>query len=232
MLLVDDHEPEPIEGHAVFEERVRPDDDHRPAGSQSAEQDVALSGIGACGEAIDFDAGRTKHPTQRQSMLLSQDLGRRHQHGLITAVDARDDRRNRHDGLPRPHIALEQPVHRRRLAHIMQDSVDGALLRTGEGEWQRLQKPGQQIARRTVRRLARHRLHVTALLQDADLEHEEFLKRQPSPGALLLGLVLRKVRAPQRLPQPGQTVPPAHCVRQGIRDRVRIALQRLAHDRP
>jgi hypothetical protein len=63
MLLVDDYEPEPIEGHTVFEERVRPYDDHRPAGPQSAEHYVALGRIGACGKAIDFDAARTKHPT-------------------------------------------------------------------------------------------------------------------------------------------------------------------------
>jgi len=70
-------------------------------------------------------------------VLLGQDLRRSHQRRLLARLDRAQHRVDRHERLPRPDIALEQPVHRRAVAEIGVDFAHHAPLGVGEGERKR-----------------------------------------------------------------------------------------------
>ena len=91
-------------------------------------------------------------------MLLGQDLRRGHQRRLETRLHRQQHRRERHERLARADVALQQPVHGPGRGEVGADLADGAALRAGERERQRLVESLQQLARPAVRLArARHR---------------------------------------------------------------------------
>ena len=73
-----------------------------------------------------------------QEVLGSQDLRGRHQGGLVAVLDGHQHGLQGDDGLARAHIALQQPAHRFRRAHVGDDLAQSALLRLGGVEGQHL----------------------------------------------------------------------------------------------
>ena len=67
-------------------------------------------------------------------VLLGQDLGRRHERGLVARADGQHHGREGDRRLAAPDVALEEAVHRLRPRHVVRDLPEGAPLRAGEGE--------------------------------------------------------------------------------------------------
>ena len=65
-------------------------------------------------------------------MLTREDFGRGQQCGLRAALDRGQHRRERHQGLSRPDIPLEQAEHRHHLRHVAADLADHPALGIGE----------------------------------------------------------------------------------------------------
>ncbi len=92
------------------------------------------------------DRQLTEQPAHRELVLLGQHLGRRHERALVPALHRHEQRAERDDGLARTHLALQQPVHRRRLRHVVGDLRDGRGLVVGERERERGVERGHQLA--------------------------------------------------------------------------------------
>src|ERR1051325_11912482 len=71
-------------------------------------------------------------------MLRGENLGRRHERRLVSALDSNDRRLEGHDGLARADVALQQTAHRDRLAHVVDDLLQDLLLCSRRMEWQDL----------------------------------------------------------------------------------------------
>ena len=69
---------------------------------------------------------------QRQEVLLGQDLGGRHERGLVAGLDRGEDGERGHHRLARAHVALQQPVHRVGLGHVGPDLAPDPLLGRGQ----------------------------------------------------------------------------------------------------
>ena len=83
------------------------------------------------------DAELAAELLDREEVLLGERLRRRHQRALVAALDRAQERVERDDRLPRPDVALEQPLHRHRAREVAVDLGDRLLLVLGELERQR-----------------------------------------------------------------------------------------------
>ena len=95
------------------------------------------SGASPAGEQVARRSGTLEALQQvadARVVLLGQHLGGRHQRPLVAALDGDQQRAHRHDGLARPDVALQQPVHRVRAGQIGVDLGDGPLLGPGQRE--------------------------------------------------------------------------------------------------
>jgi len=89
-----------------------------------------MTGILAVGRAQgDADIQRIEPAAEGQVMLFGKDLGGGHQRGLTPRIDGQQHGRHGDKGFAGAHIALQQSVHRPRLAHVRNDLLDGTLLR-------------------------------------------------------------------------------------------------------
>ena len=78
-----------------------------------------------------------QHAGDGTEMLLGEDLGGGHQGALESGCRRRQESSQGHHGFAAAHLALEQPVHRRRAApHVSADFGDAASLGAGQLEWQ------------------------------------------------------------------------------------------------
>ena len=67
-------------------------------------------------------------------MLLSENLGRRHERYLIAGLDGLKRSERRHHGLAATHVTLQQALHGLRPREVTPDFCDDALLRAGQQE--------------------------------------------------------------------------------------------------
>jgi hypothetical protein len=129
VLLVDHDQPEVGEGHALRQQRVGADDDPglparglaravrraaapcEPVSSATRVATSAAPSSPAC-------ASGPEHRAQRAGVLLGEHLGRGQQRGLAAAVDDLQHRPQRHEGLAGADLALQEAVHRARLAQL------------------------------------------------------------------------------------------------------------------
>ena len=79
----------------------------------------ALAAALAAGEDRDPEAGRLGERRDGGEVLARQDLGRRHQGGLPAGLDRDRAGEQRHHGLARADVALQQAQHAVRLAEIV-----------------------------------------------------------------------------------------------------------------
>ncbi len=69
-------------------------------------------------------------------MLRGEDLGGRHERGLVAVLHGDEHGLQRDDGLAGADVALQQAAHGAGLAHVGNDLAEGALLRGGGMEGQ------------------------------------------------------------------------------------------------
>ena len=226
VLLVGDDEREPLEFHALAQQRVRADRKLHPAAFQSLERLAPRFLPHAAGDERRADAAGRKQRGERFEMLRGEDLGRGHQRGLHAVSDHAVAQRRRDGRFAAAHVALNQPVHRVRALHVAHCVADGPLLRAGQRKWEQRAERGGVILAQGVRVFPRAR---PAQLQHAELQDEQLLENQPAPRrGKRLGRVWEVDRL-ERVFEPAQRVLEPQRVRQRVVDGFRQQPQCLAH---
>jgi len=206
VLLVDDHEAEVAERRRPADQGLRADHDPGPSRGDPLQHLFAPPRGLAADEQLDLDAAPGEEFFQRRQMLAGEQFRRRHDRRLMAfrpaiGPDDRLRRRpfggtfhrrghggqqrvDRHRGLAAADVPLEQPVHRLAAAHVGGDL--GAHPALGGGELEA--EPGPDPAVEPgVHREHRGRppfLLLAAVHSQRELEHEQFLVDEPSPGGL------------------------------------------------
>ena len=113
-------------------------------------------------------------------MLPGQDLRRRHERHLQTVLHRHNRGEQGHDRLAGADVALQQPVHRLRLPHVVDDLLDGLSLTRREPERQDLRRrSADTIVHGGDERLQLHTTGVTPP-RVSDLKQKELLKDHPA----------------------------------------------------
>ena len=154
----------------------------KPAGRQPIEDVRPLAATLAAGQDRNLDAGSRGEWRDGAKMLPRQDFGRRHQRRLPPAFDDGCGREQRHHGLARADIALQQPQHPLGLGQIGGDVGDRARLRCRERVGQRIDEflaqragPGRGAAGGAPQMRAHQR--------QRELPGKQFVIGKPHPGA-------------------------------------------------
>ena len=139
-------------------------------------------------------------------MLLGQRFGRRHQGALAAGFDRSQQRVQRHNGLSRADVALEQPLHRNGAGQVHIELADRGLLVGRQLEGQRGAVAGDQLPRLAERGRQRA-LALANTTRDAELEHEQLVEREPAAAFLRLGLGARAMERMERVGAERQPFP-------------------------
>ena len=144
-------------------------------------------------------ADRLQERLHRTQVLAGEDLGRRHDGRLVPGVDGDERRVHGHEGLARPHVALQQDVHRARPGHGLVDRRHRPRLRDGRRERDRRVQPPRERAAGGVRDARPLGLDAVLAERHAELEREQFVELQPFDRRGELPVVLGEVDASDRL---------------------------------
>ena len=122
----------------------------------------------------------------------------------MAALDRDQQRAQGHDGLARPHVALQEAMHRPPPGQIGVDLLDGSPLRSGEGERELAREGGDEPRRvpvgcHDVADTTRVTLEHVSTHDHLELQAEKLVEGQSPAGPLLLGEGLRSVDGPERL---------------------------------
>src|SRR5438105_7802491 len=140
-------------------------------------------------------------------------------------------------GLAAPHVALQEPVHRLRLAHVLRDALHGAALRTGERPRKRPDHPLDGRVGGTEGDAGLH-LDPAPPEREAELHHEQLLECHAavrlSGGALRrgghVGAAVGEVRLAYRLGQGPQVPALEDAVRQDVGEMAGVLVDRAPGD--
>ena len=132
-------------------------------------------------------------------VLLGEHLGRRHQRALVAALHGDEHRADRHEGLARADVALQQAVHRVRPGEVVLDLADRPPLRAGELVRQRRRAGGRSSSPSTVWRIAfdsrsSGRLRITSVVCTRSSSSKASRRRACSFSRDRLGAVDRPER--------------------------------------
>ena len=144
VLLVDDRDREIGELDVTLDQRVRADRDLCDAVSDLVADLLRAHGAG---EKNTAHAELRTERLEGQEVLLGERLGRCHQRALPLVLDRAQQRVQRDDGLPRADVALQQPLHRRRLREVEIDLGDRPFLVLGQHERKHAAVALDQLAR-------------------------------------------------------------------------------------
>ncbi len=180
VLLVDDDESELAKCDVALNERVRAHDEMDRAGRHLGELLAPRRGRRGAREQCDAEPRISEQAGDVQKVLLRQYLGRRHE-GDLEAVLHFDNRgEERDDRLPRADIALQQPVHRMRPLHVVDDFFQRQFLAARQPE---RQDAPCGVADAIVH-MDRHRLLLrgrkAAARQYAHLKKKGFFENEPA----------------------------------------------------
>ena len=206
VLLIHHHQAEAGEAHRILQQGVGAHQNFEGAVVEVGQQLAAPLGGGGAGEQGHGHMELGQPLAELLVMLGRQHLRGRHQGPLAAGIDGREQGRNRHHGFATAHIPLHQPGHRLVPGQVGVDFGQHPPLGAGEREGQDLQKGPHQapglaraiaIPRRPLGRQGQGRRRVggelAAPLQQAELQHQKFIKHQPPPGRrqplLVVGLV-------------------------------------------
>ena len=162
---------------------------------------------------------RPEHRDDRAVVLLGEHLGRGEQRGLTAGVDHLEHGPQRDDGLARPDLALEQPMHRRRLPEVVADLVADLALPVGELERQPLVEPVEQPARASRTRHRLQRTHEDPTLGQHGLEDERLVVLEATSSGVPLLPAVGSVQRPDRCVVRQESLAGADLVGQRVRDR-------------
>ena len=119
VLLVDHGKRQRLEHHVVLDQRVGADQEIDLAGRQPRQDFAPLLALFAAGEDRDPQACAFGQRRDGLDVLAREDFGRRHQRGLLAHFGDGGGRQQRHHGLARSDVTLQQPQHADRLAQIV-----------------------------------------------------------------------------------------------------------------
>ena len=176
VLLVDHDQRRPPHGFGREKQGVRADDD-------------AGRGPGVRffpprrGAQNHRDAERVEELAEVVVMLLGEDLRGRHERRRLPGSHGGKHRGRRDDGFAAAHVAVQQAVHRLAGRHVVENRREHALLRAGEREGQRLEKPREQRAAPPDHGRGPRRVAQALTAQDA-LHFKKFAAREMRPRRL------------------------------------------------
>ena len=174
VLLVDHGDGQVVQRDAFLDERVRPDEDLRAF-------ELVFHGARLQRDA-DSELGADR--LQGEEVLLGKGLGRSHERALLAALDGAQERVEGDDGLPRPDVALQEPLHGPLVAQIGVDLGDRLLLLGRERERKRAPIAVEELPRLAECRRARLLGERLATADEAELEQEELLEAEAGAGGL------------------------------------------------
>ncbi len=176
VLLVDHGEPEAVEAKTLLDQGVGAHRDLRLAGSQPLDHRGALLPLEGRREERRLVGASREEAAEGQEVLLREDLGGRHEGGLVSVLEGDDHGEKGDHRLPRAHVALDQPVHGMRGSHVVGDLAEDALLRAGQVEGQdalhRLAHAGADVEGDPLPRAAQ----AATPESQTELEEEELLE--------------------------------------------------------
>ncbi len=146
MLLIDHGQRQIAEGDILLEQRMGADQQIDVADGKPLKRVVALTAALAAGQDRHAQTGGLRERRNRKEMLAGEYLRRRHEGGLAAGLDHGGGGDQGHDGLAGADIALQEPQHTLRQSKIVDDVVDGLLLRMRERIGQRLENAGAHLA--------------------------------------------------------------------------------------
>jgi hypothetical protein len=198
VLLVDDRHEQPRERHV--QERVRPHRHERLSGQDPrlARPPLARGHLG--GDQQDLDAERPEQLVGGPQVLDRERLRGRHQRRLSTGVEGAEERGQGDRRLARADVALQQALHRRGPLQVGVDRGQRRHLGAGQGEGQACP------VRRGQRSVDRQRLGTCGgvdpapMAEQAQLQEQELLVRQPASGQLVHAPGGGPVRRVERVP--------------------------------
>ena len=191
VLLVDHDQAEAIELDFFLDQRVGADDQLRFAAiDQPAGKPLAVR-VERAGQQHDtgFAAGALEQFSGGQEVLGGEDLGGRHEGGLVTVFHGDQHGLQRDDGFARADVALQQAAHRARSAHVGDDLAQSTLLRGRRMK-------GQHLAKRFAHLVGGGEGDAGALAQaaalelQAELEEEQLLEDEAAVSRGRVGLEL------------------------------------------
>ena len=182
VLLIHDGQSQCPEMHGVFYERMRAD--------EHADASILQAGVNFPAVFYSGVAGKERHPYARGpevlghigKMLLGQDFRRCHETGLVAVSHGDEGTEYRYHGFAGTYVSLQQAVHLVAAAHIVTNFPDHALLRIGELVRQRIVTSVEGLPD------GRHLEPDGAtaadifLLEQGQLQQEEFFKFEPVRG--------------------------------------------------
>jgi hypothetical protein len=148
----------------------------------------------------------------------------------LSALHRDEHGTDRHQGLARTDVALQQPVHRVRPRQVVLDLGDGTTLRAGElVRHGRAQSPGEAAVERVTNAECRTFQRPLAHHQDG-LHAQQLVERQPAARHLLLPHRFRQVDLAERVVTADETETTAHGGGNRIGDAPCLtAVQRVFH---
>ena len=215
MLLVDDQQGEGGEADVLLQECVRADRDAGLAARQARERLTTLL-RGQRGRH-QLHGGELPDQARRGlGVLHGQRLGRRDQHALQARLGGAHEAVEGDDGLARAHVALQQPAHRRGLAQIGLQLVEGFQLVARQLERQPVEKGAADVARSGQSRGAQALLLLRLVQQQPDLHQQQLLEHEPISGPPGLGERARQVDGQDRVGPGRQSVARQEAGRQRV----------------
>ena len=127
-------------------------------------------------------------------MLFRQDFRRGHQRHIEAAFQRHQRRTGGHGGFARPHVALQQPPHRMRAAHVRPDFAKHFRLRAGQLETELDEKWFYQAVVAAAGQCLRLRLEFFPTQPDLNLQFDEFIQCQPLPRNFHVGQFFWEMR--------------------------------------
>ena len=229
MLLVDDGDREIAEVDLLLDQRVRADRDLHVARRDQLPDVRVLLRRQRAREERDADAELRADPLDREEVLLGEHLRRGHHRPLPVGLDGPQQGVQCDDRLARADVALQQPLHRRRLREITVDLGDRAILRVGEREREHLPVARQERAR-VGQRLGNELLALRRAAGERELEDEELVEGEAPATHFRLLQRARPMQRNERIGAKRQPLGGRKPRRQGVPLGSHL-LERRAHER-
>jgi hypothetical protein len=162
----------------------------RLASADFCDRRLLVALLQAAGEPGHFDAQRFQPGGELAVMLLGEDFGRRHQRRLVAGLDRVQHGQRGDHGLAAADVALQQALHRMRLAEVGGDLAPGALLRAGQANGSDASSASVSFAVGASRRRAARAAGEVGAAQ-ADLLRQQFVELHAAPGRVVARLERR-----------------------------------------
>jgi len=132
-------------------------------------------------------------------MLLGEDLRWRHERGLIAALRSQQHGEDRHHGLARPHVALQQAAHAPLRLHVLVYVSQHRGLCSRQGKRKALVQRSNQLIAALVRDALLDLGRAPSGLGLHELQEEELVVCEPAPSDFGVGEARGTVQCRQRL---------------------------------